>query len=75
MNIRWNLLSVFLENLNNFTRQKNQVTLSFDIVSLCTNETLLITIDLIANYVYAENNSCYPLFEKFIFVKLMYIAT
>ena len=48
--------------------------MSFDVVSLFTNAPLAETIELIANYIYAKDNSSYPPFSKNIFVKIMFKA-
>ena len=46
----------FLQKMNEFTPQTEQVTVSFDDISLFTNVALAKTIELIASYVYAEDN-------------------
>ena len=48
---------------------------SFDVVSLFTNVPLTETINLIADYVYAETNDSIPPFTKDIFIKLMNLTT
>ena len=65
----------FLQKLNEFTPQKNQVTVSFDIVFLFTNVSLAETIKLKANYISAKDNPNYPPFSKDIFVEVMFKAT
>ena len=51
-----------------------EVRVSFDVVSLFTNVPLTETINLIADYDYAETNDSIP-FTKDIFIKLMNLAT
>ena len=48
---------------------------NFDVVSLFTNVPLTETINLIADYVYAETNDSIPPFTKDIFIKLINLAT
>ena len=74
-NICWILPKIFLQKLNEFSPQKNQVTVSFDVISLFTNVPLAETIELIANYIYAKDNPSYPPFSTDIFVKIMFKAT
>ena len=64
-----------LQKMNQFTPQKDQVTVSFDVISLFTNVPLAETIKLIASYVYAKDNPSCPPFNKDIFVKLMFKTT
>ena len=65
----------FLQKMNEFIPQTNQVTASFDVIFLFTNVPLAETIELIASYVYAKDNPSCPPFNKNIFVKLMFKAT
>ena len=65
----------FLQKMNEFTPKKEQITVSFDVISLFTNVPLAETIELIASYVYAKDNPSCPPFNKDIFVKLMFKAT
>ena len=67
--------SHFIDKLMQFSFNEKQVTVSFDVVSLFTNVPLTETINLIADYVYAETNDSIPSFTKDIFIKLMNLAT
>ena len=57
----------FTEKLKQFQFSKNQVTVSFDVVSLFTNVPLLETIELIADRIYTEDNSYAAPLNKDIF--------
>ena len=45
-----------LDKLKEFSPSPNQIMISFDVVSVFTNVPLEGTIDMIANYIYTENN-------------------
>ena len=64
-----------LDKLKEFSPSPNQIMISFDVVSVFTNVPLEGTIDMIANYIYTENNPSLPAFEKNVFVKLVRLAT
>ena len=61
----------FMEKLKQFQFSKNQVMVSFDVVSLFTNVALSETIELIANRIYTEDNPNEAPFNRDIFKKLM----
>ena len=65
----------FLQKMNEFIPQTDQVTASFDVIFLFTNVPIAETIELIASYVYAKGNPSCPPFNKNIFVKLLFEAT
>ena len=54
----------FLQKLNEFTPQKNQVTVSFRVISSFTNVPLAEIIEPIANYIYAKDNPSFPPLSK-----------
>ena len=61
----------FLMKLNNSNISSNDKLVSFDVVSLFTNIPLNETINIIADYVFSDENIQKPLMEKHIFVKLL----
>ena len=67
--------SHFIEKLKQFPSKEKPVMVSFDVVPLFTNVPLTETINLIADYVYAETIDSIPPFTKDIFIKLMNLAT
>ena len=64
-----------MEKLKQFQFSKNQVMVSFDVVSLFTNVPLSETIELIADRIYTEDNPNAAPFNRDIFKKLMFLAT
>ena len=64
----------FLIKLNNSNISSNDKLVSFDVVSLFTNIPLNETINIIADYVFSDENIQKPLMEKHIFVKLLRLA-
>ena len=64
----------FLMKLNNSNISSNDKLVSFDVVSLFTNIPLNETINIIADYVFSDENIQKPLMEKHIFVKLLRLA-
>ena len=53
-----------LHKQKEFSPSRNQVMVSFKVVSLFTNMPLEETIDMIANRIYKENNPNLPTFEE-----------
>ena len=70
-----NSTSHFIGKFKQFPSNEKQVMVSFEVVSLFTNVPLTETINLIADYVYAETNDSIPPFTQDIFIKLMNLAT
>ena len=66
--------SHFIDKLKQFPSKEKQVMVSFDVVSLFTNVTLTETINLIADYIYAESNDSIPPFTKNILIQLMNLS-
>ena len=64
----------FLMKLNNSNISSDDKLVSFDVVSLFTNIPLNETINIIADYVFSDENIQKPLMEKHIFVKLLRLA-
>ena len=64
----------FLMKLNNSNISSDDKLVSFDVVSLFTNIPLNETINIIADYVFSDENIQKPLMEKYIFVKLLRLA-
>ena len=65
----------FVEKLKQIQFSKNQVMVSFDVLSLFTNVPLSETIELIADRIYNEDNPNAVPFNRDIFKKLMFLAT
>ena len=57
----------FMEKLKQFQFSKNQVMVSFDVVSLFMNVSLSETIELIADQIYTEDNPNAASYNKDIF--------
>ena len=64
----------FLMKLNNSNISSDDKLVSFDVVSLFINIPLNETINIIADYVFSDENIQKPLMEKHIFVKLLRLA-
>ena len=64
----------FLMKLNNSNISSDDKLVSFDVVSLFTNILLNETINIIADYVFSDENIQKPLMKKHIFVKLLRLA-
>ena len=64
-----------MQKLKQFQFSRNQVMVSFDVVSLFTNVPLSETTELIADRIYTEDNPNAAPFNRDIFKKLMFLAT
>ena len=64
----------FLLKLNNFNISSDDKLVSFDVVSLFTNIRPNKTINIIADYVFSDDNTHKPLMDKHIFVKSLGLA-
>ena len=64
-----------MQKLKQFQFSRNQVMVSFDVVSLFTNVPLSETTELIADRIYTEDNPNAVPFNRDIFKKLMFLAT
>jgi len=65
----------FLEKINGFTLNGNEVMVSYDVVSLFTNVPLEETIDIVLKYVYATNSPITPPFDQDIFRKMLLLCS
>ena len=65
----------FIEKLKQVNVQSYQILVSFDVVSLFTNVPLEETTQIIANYLFDEDNPNTPPMEKHAFIMLMKLAT
>ena len=65
----------FLEKLRDFTPSADDYCVSFDVTSLFTNVPLEETIQLIADFIYADKRRILYQIKKDIFIKLLRLAT
>ena len=70
-----NSTSDFVNNVRQFQFDRSHKLVSFDVSSLFTNVPLSETIKIIADDIYAKDDSLHPLFSKQIFIKLLHLAT
>ena len=70
-----NSTDMFINELNDFTFEPNDIIVSFDVCSLFTNVPLQETIDIITDKLYAPDNWNPPPFPKKSFKKLLSCAT
>jgi hypothetical protein len=70
-----NSTTSFLDKLKAFAFNPKDKLISFDVESLFTNVPINETIDLIANYVYAQDEDKQPPFKKLIFKRMLTLAT
>ena len=67
-------INPFIEKLKQVKVQSHPILVSFDVVSLFTNEPLQETTQIIANYLFEKDNLNTPPMEKHAFIKLMKLA-
>ena len=65
----------FLLKLNNSNVSSYDKLVSFNVVSFYTNIPLNKTINIIADYVFSDDNTHKPLMDKHVFVQLLRLAS
>ena len=65
----------FIGRIKSYSFSGTELLCSFDVTSLFTNVPLKETIDIIANYVYSDDNNCKPSFSKQVFTNMLEKAT
>ena len=65
----------FIERIHKFPIQSGRYLVSFDVTSLFTNVPLQETIDIVADYIFNDENPTIPDMEKDDFIKLLQLAT